>query len=231
MRVYGKWYGVFTVAIVMLIGLAFILTNVPAIEQVIAQSSCLPYYRSEHDSVCLITVFDGDMDQLLRVARRAASAHVPVTVGITVEQLNASPDLVKEVLALGHALALYGRPRVEGQSKEPWRESSILDLSEYKGATGYRDADVLYIPYLGQNTTEASEFCRENGMICLLYCKDSRVYPAESPAKFAQLLAKNAQEGDFIYVSIDGDTDFEAIYEAFSQRRLTLDSVTNALRD
>jgi cellobiose-specific phosphotransferase system component IIC len=63
----------------------------------------------------------------------------------------------------------------------------------------------------------------------LLYSKDSRAFLAKSKHAFANVLAQNAQAGDFIYIGVDGETDFLAIAAAFSQRQTQLRTVTSVL--
>jgi hypothetical protein len=57
------------------------------------------------------------------------------------------------------------------------------------------------------------------------------MYDADSPQIFAATLAKNAQQGDFIYLSVDGTTDFAAIRQSFDDRQLELAAVADVLSD
>ncbi len=229
MRIHGKWHSVLTIAIVMLVGLAFLLTNVPLVQQVIARASSMPYYCSDKAGVCLLTVYEGDQNVLLDIAKRAAEANVPLTIGITAQQLSEFPQIAEEILALGHVLALHGLEVAEGESKTQWQMRSTQALNDFEAITQY--SHVLYIPYLGQHTSEASKFCCQNDVYCLLYCKDSRMYQAISQQDFAQTLAHNAQEGDFIYIGIDTTTEFSAISWNFARENLSLDTVMNVLFD
>ncbi len=229
MRTRKERYGLLTIAIFILIGLAFLLTNVPLVQQAIARASYMPYYNSDKDCVCLITVYEGDPLVLIDLSKRAQQAGIPLTIGVTAKLLSGHPELAGEIRSLGHALALYGLNRNEGENDTQWQTKSLDELNSFKTSTEY--ADVLYIPNLGQHNSDTSRFCYQNGLICLLYCKDSRMYQADSQKSFAQILAQNAHEGDFIYVEIDTETDFLAISESFAKGQLEIETVMNVLTD
>ncbi len=229
MKVNRKWYGMITACIFMLIALAYLLTNIPQVQDVISRSASMPIYRSNRDEVCLISIYEGDVAALKQIATKAASGGVALTIAVTPDTFVSSPEEAKGLQAMGHCLALSGYSQKTNETSEQWMQRSYEALLKFKSVTGA--TDVLYVPYLGQYTKEASRFCARYGLQYLLYCKDSRTYPATSTKSFAQALANRAEKGDFIYMALDGTTDFSSIAKYFSERKLTLSTVSKILFD
>jgi len=229
MRTKGKWYGIMTFAIVVLIGMAFLLTNIPEVIQVISRSSSMPLYRSNQKSVCLITICENDETTLRSIALKASKAGVPLTIAISTDRPALSQDMVSYIHSLGHCLALYGLKRDTQETSEHWMQRSRQVLQDFK--TTSSTTNVLYMPYLGQHTKDAARFCSQNDLQYLLYCKDSRAFEAKTQQAFAEVLSQNAQAGDFIYLGVDETTNFEAIFKCFEQKGLPLDTVGNILFD
>ena len=227
MKLNRKWYGMITACIFALIALAYLLTNIPQVQDVISRSSSMPVYRTNSKQVCLISIYDGDAAQLNQLAAKAISGGVPLTIALSPEAFSATSEEAKSIAAMGHCLVLYGYPKKADETNEQWMQRSYEGLLKFKSATGV--SDVLYMPYLGQYTKEASRFCARYKLGYLLYCKDSRTYLATSAKSFAQALANRAEEGDIIYVALDGTTDFPSIATCFKQRNLALGTLGSAL--
>jgi hypothetical protein len=220
-------YAMTTLAIVLLVGTAFFLTNFPDAEKVIARAVPMPRYRSDKSAVCLITVVDCSLEDFLPLAQKANAAKIPLTLAVSAAKLKpaVSSETASQILSLGHSIALYGL--ISQGDQASWMEQSTAALAVFRASTG--DRSVLYVPYLGQHTSRTARFCEQNGLMPLLYSKDSRAFLAKSKHAFANVLAQNAQAGDFIYIGVDGETDFLAIAAAFSQRQTQLRTVTSVL--
>lgn len=219
-------YSLITLGIVLLIAAAFLLTITPQVQDVLSRSSNMPTYRTNSTEVCLVTVYEGTITDLKEIAKKATEAGVPLTIAIPGDSVISHEDAV-ELLLMGHCIALYGYEKKAQESSEQWMQRNYNAYLSFKAILG--SSDVLYLPYLGQYTKEASRFCARYGLRYLLFSKDSRTYSADSKKAFAQALAQAAKEGDIIYIALDGSTDFTSIAKFFKEEKLPLSTVGRIL--
>lgn len=217
-----------TLAIVTIIVLAFCLTNVPSVQQAMAQVTNHPIYQSRADGISLVSIYEGEWEPLLSTCRQAADKQIPLTIALPAQTILTGQAQVVQLQQMGHEVALYGTDP-DGAQQQDWIREQQQQIIQVQNVT--QNKSLVYIPFSSHTSHAAALLCRQMGMKYALFSKDSRAFAASDATVLAQQIVENAQLGDFIYISLSPACDFAALAQNLCQRNLKCLTITQALAD
>ena len=168
-----------TMAIVIMIVLIFCLTSVPSVQQVMAQMTNHPVYRSSADGISLLSIYEGEWDALLSTCRQASDKQIVLTIALPAQAILEGTQQVVQLQQMGHEVALYGAD-TNGTQQQTWMCEQQAQVMEIQNVI--QNENIVYIPFSSHTSQRAALLCRQTGMTYALFSKDSRAYAAPDAA-------------------------------------------------
>ena len=141
---------------------------------------------------------EADFENAVLTGRYAKEKGLVLTIGFTAEQMQAKPEEIKKLSAMGHEVILQGQIDTGHATPEEIRTALNREIQAYTQL--FSKAPQYYLPYRFQATTLIKKACKEQALKVVLFSQDSRAVVYKKADAFAQTLFSQISKGDFIYL-------------------------------
>lgn len=193
----GKYFAVNFVLLLMIVCI-YLAANAAMLQNVFAQVGQAPIYKGQKNTITLLISAEADFENAVLTGRYAKEKGLVLTIGFTAEQMQAKPEEIKKLSAMGHEVILQGQIDTGHATPEEIRTALNREIQAYTQL--FSKAPQYYLPYCFQATTLIKKACKEQALKVVLFSQDSRAVVYKKADAFAQTLFSQISKGDFIYL-------------------------------
>lgn len=193
----GKYFAVNFVLLLMIVCI-YLAANAAMLQNVFAQVGQAPIYKGQKNTITLLISAEADFENAVLTGRYAKEKGLVLTIGFTAEQMQAKPEEIKKLSAMGHEVILQGQIDTGHATPEEIRTALNREIQAYTQL--FSKAPQYYLPYRFQATTLIKKACKEQALKVVLFSQDSRAVVYKKADAFAQTLFSQISKGDFIYL-------------------------------
>ena len=193
----GKYFAVNFVLLLMIVCI-YLAANAAMLQNVFAQVGQAPIYKGQKNTITLVISAEADFENAVLTGRYAKEKGLVLTIGFTAEQMQAKPEEIKKLSAMGHEVILQGQIDTGHATPEEIRTALNREIQAYTQL--FSKAPQYYLPYRFQATTLIKKACKEQALKVVLFSQDSRAVVYKKADAFAQTLFSQISKGDFIYL-------------------------------
>ena len=193
----GKYFAVNFVLLLMIVCI-YLAANAAMLQNVFAQVGQAPIYKGQKNTITLLISAEADFENAVLTGRYAKEKGLVLTIGFTAEQMQAKPEEIKKLSAMGHEVILQGQIDTGHATPEEIRTALNREIQAYTQLFSKAPQD--YLPYRFQATTLIKKACKEQTLKVVLFSQDSRAVVYKKADAFVQTLFSQISKGDFIYL-------------------------------
>lgn len=193
----GKYFAVNFVLLLMIVCI-YLAANAAMLQNVFAQVGQAPIYKGQKNTITLLISAEADFENAVLTGRYAKEKGLVLTIGFTAEQMQAKPEEIKKLSAMGHEVILQGQIDTGHATPEEIRTALNREIQAYTQL--FSKAPQYYLPYRFQATTLIKKACKEQTLKVVLFSQDSRAVVYKKADAFVQTLFSQISKGDFIYL-------------------------------
>lgn len=193
----GKYFAVNFVLLLMIVCI-YLAANAAMLQNVFAQVGQAPIYKGQKNTITLVISAEADFENAVLTGRYAKEKGLVLTIGFTAEQMQAKPEEIKKLSAMGHEVILQGQIDTGHATPEEIRTALNREIQAYTQL--FSKAPQYYLPYRFQATTLIKKACKEQALKVVLFSQDSRAVVYKKADAFVQTLFSQISKGDFIYL-------------------------------
>lgn len=226
----GKYFAVNFVLLLMIVCI-YLAANAAMLQNVFAQVGQAPIYKGQKNTITLVISAEADFENAVLTGRYAKEKGLVLTIGFTAEQMQAKPEEIKKLSAMGHEVILQGQIDTGHTTPEEIRTALNREIQAYTQL--FSKAPQYYLPYRFQATTLIKKACKEQALKVVLFSQDSRAVVYKKADAFAQTLFSQISKGDFIYLdhAVLSQDVLERLHREMEGSRYKNQNMTQALID
>lgn len=226
----GKYFAVNFVLLLMIVCI-YLAANAAMLQNVFAQVGQAPIYKGQKNTITLVISAEADFENAVLTGRYAKEKGLVLTIGFTAEQMQAKPEEIKKLSAMGHEVILQGQIDTGHATPEEIRTALNREIQAYTQL--FSKAPQYYLPYRFQATTLIKKACKEQALKVVLFSQDSRAVVYKKADALVQTLFSQISKGDFIYLdhAVLSQDVLERLHREMEGSRYKNQNMTQALID